>query len=70
MNHNHFVDAPGLCSYVVLTDDGEYLIEAANDDEARLRATHLADLMDENIKDVQPAQRSEYKAIQRELKHG
>ena len=68
MNHNHFVDAPGdlqLYYHVVLADDGEYLIEAANTSDATLKAFNLCSLLS-----LRTPKRSEIKAIQRELKHG
>jgi len=67
MNHNHFVDAPGdlqLYSHVLFADDGEYLIEADNDSDARRKAVQLCNLLD-----LAP-RRSEYKAIQEDIKHG
>ena len=67
MNHNHFVDAPGDLqgfTHVLFADDGEYLIEADSDSDARRKAVQLCNLLDLAPK------RSEYKAIQEELKHG
>ena len=67
MNHNHFVDAPGdlqLYSHALFADDGEYLIEADSDIDARRKAVQLSNLLD-----LAPV-RSEYKAIQEDLKYG
>ena len=61
MNHNH---------YVVLTYGGEYIIEAVNSDDARLKAKRLSQLMDDPIKDVHSVKRSEHKAIYEDIKHG
>ncbi len=67
MNHNHFVDAPGdlqLYSHVLFADDGEYLIEADSDSDARRKAAQLVNLLD-----LAP-RRSEYKSISEDIKYG
>ena len=67
MNHNHFVDAPRdlqLYSHVMFADDGEFLIEADSDKDARRKALQLVNLLD-----LAPV-RSEYKAIQEDCKYG
>jgi len=48
----------------MFADDGEYLIEADSDIDARRKAVQLSNLLD-----LAPV-RSEYKAIQEELKYG
>ena len=67
MNHNHFVDAPGdlqLYSHVVLANDGEYLISANSNTDARRKAAQLCNLLD-----LTP-RRSEYKSISEDIKYG
>ena len=63
-------DDYGLNLYVVHSDGGEYLLQASNIKEADTRAKNLGLLMDESIKDVSLAKRSEYKAIYEDIKYG
>ena len=62
----------GLGWYVIDTNYNSYMLEASNKDDARTRADALHPYvwLDEKIKDVRPAKRSEWKAIQEDLKYG
>jgi hypothetical protein len=48
----------------MFADDGEYLIEADSDIDARRKAVQLSNLLD-----LAP-RRSEYKSISEDIKHG
>tara|TARA_B100001250_G_C19761976_1_gene772902 strand:+ start:1412 stop:1624 length:213 start_codon:yes stop_codon:yes gene_type:complete len=64
------LDEYGLNLYEVQTSGGEYLLQASSLRGAHLQAQSLGLLMDETLKDIRLAKRSEYKAIMEDLKHG
>ena len=71
MIHNR-KDSQSLGWYVIATNYSSYMLEASNEDEARTRADALHPYVwiNEKVKDVRPAKRSEWKAIQEDFKHG
>tara|TARA_R100001082_G_C4228170_1_gene102095 strand:+ start:113 stop:319 length:207 start_codon:yes stop_codon:yes gene_type:complete len=63
MIHNHHLVNYQLKRYVVLTNKNEYIIQAVDDMEAAYRAANLAGLLDEELKDVAPAEAEDTSTI-------